>query len=52
MKMKQMNESWDAETSRKIKEKEDLAKMAAIRNAVKRRHHERKRREIFGDDVE
>jgi len=48
--MKEMNESWDAETSRKIKEKRDLAKKMELQNAIKIRMHDLKRKEMFGDE--
>jgi hypothetical protein len=48
--MKEMNESWDAKTSNKIKENNELKKKAAIANAIKRRDYERKRKEMFGDE--
>ena len=48
--MKEMNESWDANTSRKIKENQDLAKKKELQNAIKVRMHNLKRKEMFGDE--
>jgi hypothetical protein len=48
--MKEMNESWDAETSRRIKEKQDLMKRIELQKAIKIRMHDLKRKEMFGDE--
>jgi len=47
--MKEMDESWDAETSRKIKQKRDLASKMELQKAIAKRMHDLKRKELFGD---
>ncbi len=48
--MKEMNESWDAETSRKIKEKQDLVKRIEMSKVIRKRMHDLRRKEMFGDE--
>jgi len=48
--MKQMNESWDAETSRKIKEKEDIKRRKLANAALQYRYYQWRRKLIFGDE--
>lgn len=48
--MKQMNESWDAETSRKLQAIEDY-KRRKLSNAMARmRYYQWKRKQVFGDE--
>ena len=48
--MKEMNESWDANTSRKIKEKEDIKKRKLANDIMQYRYYQWRRKQIFGDE--
>lgn len=48
--MKEMNESWDAQTSRKIKEKEDIKRRQLAKAMMEFRYYQWKKKQIFGDE--
>ena len=47
--MKQINESWDAQTSRKLQAIEDIKKRKLANAMARMRYYQWKRKQIFGD---
>jgi len=48
--MKEMSESWDAQTSRRLKAIEDKKKKQLAYAMLKMRYFQWKRKQIFGDE--